>query len=79
MAQQQFTPGGGEIDRLILQALIRKLITKSILSVDEVRALLFEAAIQIDIEGSKQTPQAASLIVDEDLAPLFLGAAAEQL
>ena len=63
----------GELDALILQALVRKLIKKGVLSPDDVRALLFEAATRVDLVGSEQTPQAAHIIVQEDLAPAFLG------
>ena len=63
----------GEIDALILQALVRKLIEKSVLSPDDVKALLFEAATRLDLVGSEQTPQAAHIMVQEDLAPAFLG------
>jgi hypothetical protein len=62
-----------EIDVLILQALVRKLIAKGVLSPDDVKALLFEAATRLDLVGSDQTPQAAHIIVEEDLAPAFLG------
>ena len=63
----------GELDALILQALIRKLIKKGVLSSDDVKALLFEAATRLDLVGSEQTPQAARIMVMEDLAPAFLG------
>lgn len=63
----------GELDVLILQALVRKLIEKGVLSADDVKALLFEAATRLDLVGSKQTPQAAHIMVQEDLAPAFLG------
>ena len=63
----------GEIDVLILQALVRKLVEKSVLSPDDVRALLFDAATRLDLVGSDLTPQAANLLVEEDLAPAFLG------
>ena len=63
----------GEIDVLILQALVRKLIAKGVLSPDDVKALLFEATTRLDLVGSEQTPQAAHIIVQEDLAPAFLG------
>jgi len=63
----------GEIDVLILQALVRKLIEKGVLSPDDVKALLFEAATRLDLVGSEQTPQAAHIMVQEDLAPAFLG------
>ena len=63
----------GELDVLILQALARKLIEKGLLSLDDVKALLFEAATRVDLVGSEQTPQAAHIIVQEDLLPAFLG------
>ncbi|EKS39876.1 hypothetical protein [Afipia broomeae] len=65
--------GHGEIDSLILQALVRKLVSKNVLSSDDVRALLFEAATHLDLVGSDQTPQAARVVVEEDLVPVFLG------
>ena len=63
----------GELNALILQALVRKLIEKGVLSPDDVRALLFEAATRVDLVGSEQTPQAAHIMIMEDLAPAFLG------
>ena len=63
----------GEIDVLILQALVRKLVVKGVLSPDDVRALLFEAATRLDLVGSDLTPEAAHVVVQEDLAPAFLG------
>ena len=63
----------GEIDVLILQALVRKLIVKGVLSPDDVRALLFDAATRLDLVGSDLTPETARVIVEEDLAPAFLG------
>ena len=63
----------GEVDVLILQALVRKLIEKGVLSPDDVKALLFEAATRLDMVGSELTPQAARIIVQEDLLPAFLG------
>ncbi|MBR0796401.1 hypothetical protein JQ615_13485 [Bradyrhizobium jicamae] len=63
----------GEIDALILQALVRKLVAKGVLTADEVRALLFEAAKNLDLVGSELTPETADIIVQEDLAPAFLG------
>jgi hypothetical protein len=65
--------GHGEIEALILQALVRKLVVKGVLSPDDVRALLFEAATRLDLVGSDLTPEAAHIIVQEDLAPVFLG------
>jgi hypothetical protein len=63
----------GEIDVLILQALVRKLVVKGVLSPDDVRGLLFDAATRLDLVGSNLTPEAAQIIVEEDLAPAFLG------
>ena len=73
MVNKLSQPGHGEIDALVLQALVRKLVEKKILSPDDVRALLFEAATRLDLVGSEQTPQTARIIVEEDLAPVFLG------
>ncbi|WP_246668165.1 MULTISPECIES: hypothetical protein [Bradyrhizobium] len=67
------SPGDGSINALILQALVRKCVAKNVLTVDDVKAILFDAATRLDIEGSRQTPQAAKIIVDEDLAPAFPG------
>ncbi|WP_426440685.1 hypothetical protein [Bradyrhizobium genosp. P] len=63
----------GEIDVLILQALVRKLVAKGVLTPDDVRALLFEAAKNLDPVGGELTAEAAHIIVQEDLAPAFLG------
>ena len=63
----------GEIDTLILQALVRKLVVKRILSPDDVRALLLDAATRLDLVGNPITPEAARDIVEEELAPAFLG------
>jgi len=65
--------GHGEINALILQALIRKLIAKNVLAAEDVRDVLFEAASRLDLDGSPQTPQAARIIVEEDLMPAFFG------
>jgi hypothetical protein len=65
--------GHGKIDVLILQALVRKLVANGVLSPDDVRALLFEAATRLDPVGSDLTPEAARILVEEDLAPAFLG------
>ena len=73
MTEKVASPAHGEIDVLILQALVRKLIEKGVLSPDDVKALLFEAATRVDLVGSEQTPQAAHIMVMEDLAPAFLG------
>ena len=73
MAEKLARLGHGAIDALILQALVRKLISKGLLSADDVRALLVDAATRLDLLGSEQTAQAARTMVDEDLAPAFLG------
>jgi hypothetical protein len=73
MIERLAPPGHGEIDTLILQALVRKLIAKHLLSPSDVRDLLFDAATRLDVVGSEQTPQAARTMVEEDLAPVFLG------
>jgi len=36
--------------------------------------MLLEAAKNLDLVGSELTPEAAGIIVQEDLAPAFLGA-----
>ena len=64
--------GEGQIVPLILQALTRKLVAKGVLSPDEVRELLIDAATQLNVLGSEQTRGAATAIVDESLAPAFL-------
>jgi hypothetical protein len=73
MIQKAAAPGRGEIDALILRALVRKLVANGVLSPDDVRALLFDAATHLDLVGSDLTPEAARSVVEEDLAPAFLG------
>ena len=73
MIEKAASLGHGEIDALILQALVRRLLAKGVLSSDDVRALLFDAATRLDLVGSDLTPEAARIIVEEDLAPAFLG------
>jgi hypothetical protein len=73
MIEKETRLAHGEIDVLILQALVRKLLAKGVLSPDDVRALLFEAATRLDTVGSNLTPEAARVIVEEELAPAFLG------
>ena len=63
--------GHGEINALILQALVHKLVAKNLLSLEDLRELLFDAATRVDLDGSPQTPQAARIIVEEDLMPAF--------
>lgn len=73
MIERLAPPGHGEIDTLILQALVRTLIAKNVLSPSDVRDLLFDAATRLDVVGSEQTPQEARNMVEEELAPVFLG------
>ena len=73
MTEKAAQPGHGELDALILQALVRKLVVKGVLSPDDVRALLFDAAKGLDLVGSELTSEAAHIIVEEDLVPAFLG------
>jgi len=74
MIEKARSLGHGEIDVLILQALVRKLVAKGVLSPDDVQSLLFEAAKGLNLVGSELTAEAARIIVQEDLAPAFLGA-----
>ena len=64
----------GQIDVLILRALVRKLVKKGVLSLDDVGTMLLEAAKNLDLVGSELTPEAAQILVQEDLAPAFLRA-----
>ena len=73
MIERLASPGHGEIGSLILQALVRKLVAKHVLSPDDVRDFLFDAATRLDLVGDEQTPQAARTMVEEDLVPVFLG------
>lgn len=61
------------IEHLILRGLVRKLIAKNLISIEDVRAILFEAAVHQDVVGGRQTPEAARITVEEDLLPAFLG------
>ena len=73
MVEKTASLAHGQIDVLILQALVRKLIAKGLLTPDDVRSMLLEAAMNLDLVGSALTPEAAGIIVQEDLAPAFLG------
>ena len=73
MIEKAALPGHGELDALILRALVRKLVAKGALSPDDVRALLLDAAKGLDLVGGELTPDAARIIVEEDLVPVFLG------
>jgi hypothetical protein len=75
MTDRLARPGRGDIESLILQALVRKLVAKDLLSADDVRDVLFDAATRLDLVGSDQTAQVARIVVEEDLAPVFLGEA----
>lgn len=65
--------GHRDIEPLILRALVRKLVDKGLISKEDVRALLLDAAKGLDIEGGDLTPQAAGDIVTEDLIRPSLG------
>jgi hypothetical protein len=78
MIEKAAPPGHGELDALILQALVRKLVVKGVLAPDDVRALLLDAAKGIDLVGSELTSEAAHIIVQEDLLPAFLGSSKDQ-
>lgn len=61
------------IEHLILQGLVRKLIAKNLISAEDLRSILFEAAVHEDLVGGRQTPEAAQITVEENLLPAFLG------
>ncbi|HBK44884.1 MAG TPA: hypothetical protein DDZ67_00305 [Xanthomonadaceae bacterium] len=65
-------PDNEGLTHLVLQALVRKLVEKDLLSQAEVEALLLDAAEGIDAVGDDLTPQAARDIVREQLLPAFL-------
>jgi len=63
----------GALEALIVRALVRKLVGKGVLSSDDVRSLLIEAAEHLDVVvGSDLTVDAAKSMVRGDLAS-FLG------
>jgi len=63
----------GEIQPLILRALVRKLVVKGVLTPDDVQTLLFDAAKESTLAvGNDLSPQAARQMVEEELLPLFL-------
>jgi hypothetical protein len=66
MVEKAAPPGHGELDALILQALVRKLVVKGVLSPDDVRALLLDAAKGLDQVGSELTSEAAHIIAEEE-------------
>jgi hypothetical protein len=78
MIEKAAPPGHGELDALILQALVRKLVVRGVLSPGDVRALLLDAAKGLDLVGSELTSKAAHIIVEEDLLPAFLGSRKDQ-
>jgi hypothetical protein len=73
MIEKAAPPGRGDLDALVLRALVRKLVGKGVLTPDDVRALLLDAARSLDLVGSELTSEAAHVIVEEDLVPAFLG------
>lgn len=72
MMEEDLPLGHRDIEPLILRALVRTLVAKGLLSKDDVRALLFEAARGLNIVGGTLTPQATQYIVNEDLIRPFL-------
>ena len=64
--------GPGTMEALVLRALVRKLVAKGVLSADDVRALLVDAAEGLDVVGGELTPEAARSIAAEDWEPVFL-------
>lgn len=72
MMEEDLPLGHRDIEPLILRALVRKLHQKGVLSGEDVRALLLEAADGMQIEGGTLTRQAARDIVTEDLIRPFL-------
>jgi hypothetical protein len=64
---------GGVSEALILRALVRMLMSKGLLSEDDVRAFLLDAANNAAVNGGSLTKKAAQDIVKEDLAPAFIG------
>jgi hypothetical protein len=73
MGERAAPSAHSQLDALVLRALVSKLVAKGVLSADDVRALLFEAARDLDLVGSELRPEVAYKIVEEDLAPAFLG------
>jgi hypothetical protein len=73
MMEEDLPLGRRDIDPLVLRALVRKLVDKGLLSEDDVRTLLFEAARGLAIVGGTLSPQATRDIVNEDLIRPFLG------
>lgn len=71
--EEELTLGKRDIQSLVLRALVRKLIEKNLLTADDVRSLLLEAARGLDIVGGKLTARAAENIVECDLVRPFLG------
>ncbi len=68
--------GRDQINDLILRSLVRKLVEKNLLSEDDLRALLTEAAHGLDVLGDALTDNAVKVMVDSDLMPAFFGSGA---
>lgn len=64
---------GSSMESLVIRGLVRMLIAKGVMSTDDLKTLLFEAATHQDVVGGRQTPEAAKVAVEEDLLPAFLG------
>jgi hypothetical protein len=65
--------GQGNIEPLILRALVRKLVAKDIISTDDLKDLLLDAAQHADlVVGNNLTREEALHMVEGDLLPAFL-------
>ena len=65
--------GQGNIEPLILRALVRKLVAKDIISTDDLTDLLLDAARHADlVVGNNLTQQESLHMVESDLLPAFL-------
>lgn len=73
MSKENLSSGPRPMELLVLRALVRKLVERRVLSPEDVRSLLEDAAGAFDVVGGELTPEAARNLVEEDLAPLFLG------
>jgi hypothetical protein len=72
MTEKALPFGHNDIEALVLRALVRRLLAKQVLSADDVRALLFDAAEGLDDFGGELRPEAARRMVEEEWAPAFL-------
>lgn len=59
MVETSTSFGRGEVDALILEALVRRLLAKGVLSQDDVRTLLLDAVTHLDRQTRASAPGAA--------------------